>query len=116
MKGKKKFKFIEHTADIKFKVFGKSLSEIFENSALAMSDIFSRGGKIKSEKSRKVIMGGDDNEAILYEFIDELIYLMDAEGFVVSKAKVKILDGKLTGIVYGDDAKNYKDLDQVKNR
>ncbi len=34
-----KFKFLEHTADIKFQVFGKTLEEVFENTALAISKI-----------------------------------------------------------------------------
>jgi SHS2 domain-containing protein len=31
-----KFKFLEHTADIKFQAFGKTKEEAFKNSAFAM--------------------------------------------------------------------------------
>ena len=31
-----KYKFLEHTADIKFQAFGKSLEEVFSNCAYAM--------------------------------------------------------------------------------
>ena len=30
----KRFKFLEHTADVKFQAFGNNLEEVFENSAL----------------------------------------------------------------------------------
>ena len=34
-----KFKFLAHTADRKFQAFGKTLEEVFENSALALFNI-----------------------------------------------------------------------------
>ena len=113
----KKYKFLEHTADIKFRAYGKNINEIFENCALAVSHLFGRGRKIKSIKIKKVKLECQDNESLLYNFLDELIYLLDAENFVVSRAKVKIKeDGKkkLEAGIYGDDASNYKDLDQIK--
>ena len=110
----KKFRFLEHTADVKFRARGGTLNEVFENCAMAVSAIFSRGEKIKAVKKKKVSVSGKDNEALLYDFIDELIYLLDAEDFVVSRAVVKIAGGKLSGTVYGDLAGNYKDLDHVK--
>ena len=110
----KKFEFLEHTADVKFRVRGKSLNDIFSNCALAVSHIISRGEKIKDLKEKNIAVSGKDYESLLYNFIDELIYLFDAENFVVCKAEVEILDGELKAVVYGDDASRYKDLDSIK--
>lgn len=110
-----KFKFLEHTADIKFQIFGKNLGEIFENSALAISKIYSKTKKISAKKKKKITIKGKDNEALLYNFIEELIFLVDSEDFVVSKARVKVKENSLTADIYGDDVKNYKDLDQIKS-
>ncbi|RZD31065.1 archease, partial [Candidatus Parvarchaeota archaeon] len=41
----KKYEFFEHTADVKFKSYGGSLNEVFENCALAVSKIISRDEK-----------------------------------------------------------------------
>ena len=57
---------------------------------------------------------GKDNEEILYKFIDELIYLLDAKNFIVAKVKVKIKNNNLEAEVYGDNASKYKDLDHIK--
>ena len=46
-----KYKFIEHTADIKFQAYGKTINEIFENSILAISSYLSRDSKIKTKKA-----------------------------------------------------------------
>ena len=110
----KKFEFLEHTADIKFRVKGKNLNEIFENTALAISDILGKGKKIKSLKKKKIMIKASDDKNLLYRFIDELIYLADAEGFIVSKAKVNIKGRNLSAVISGDNAKNYKDLDHIK--
>ena len=115
----KLFEFLPHTADVKFKLYGKSLNEIFSNCALAVSHIISRGKKIKSVKRKEFTVSGKDYESLLYNFIDELIYLLDADNFVLSRADTKLFDGlnakKINAVVYGDDASVYKDLDAIKS-
>ena len=103
-----KFKFLEHTADIKFQAFGKSLNEVFENSSLAMFNAMYEG-KIKSKKKLKISVKGKDSESLLYNFLEEFLILFDTKGFFLAKAKAKINESKktLNAEVFGDDAKNY---------
>jgi len=107
----KKFKFLEHTADIKFQAFGKSLNEVFENSALAMTQaMFS--GKIKEKINKKIKVNGKDNESLLYNFLEELLFLLDSENFFLASCKVKIKEFELEAELMGDSVKNYSpDLD-----
>jgi len=111
-----KFKFLDHTADIKFRAFGKNLNEAFDNSALAIIDYISRGEKIKEKKKKRIRVKGIDEKALLYNFLDEIIYLLDAKNFVVSRVKTKLSkDGKsLTAEAFGDDSSKYEDLDHIK--
>ena len=108
-----KYKFFPHTGDIKFQAYGDSMNEMFENVTLAINHILSRGDKIISKKKKKIEIEGDDNKSLLYNFIEELIFLLDSEGFVVSKAKVRVNGNKLTAELSGDEASNYN-LDQIK--
>ena len=103
-----KFKFLEHTADIKFQAFGKNLEEVFANSALAMfNSMFNR--KVKKTEKFNVEAEGKDNESLLYNFLEELIILFDENQFFLSGVeKIKIKDGKLQAKVVGDKAENYK--------
>ena len=48
----KQYEYLEHTADVKFLAYGKTLEEVFENAALAMFNVmidtekdFRRAGK-----------------------------------------------------------------------
>jgi SHS2 domain-containing protein len=103
-----KYKFLEHTADIKFQAFGKTLEESFENSALAMFNSM-HSGKIKSKIKRKISTKGKDNEALLYDFLEKLLILFDSEGFFLSEIKkIKISKGKIEAEVFGDKAENYE--------
>lgn len=108
-----KFKFLEHTADVKFQAFGKTLEEVFENSVLAISRTITPA-KVKSEKVKKISVEANNNETLLCNLIDEVLYLFETENFIPAKAKVDIKDGQLSATLHGDDAKNYKDLSHVK--
>jgi len=104
-----KFKFLEHTADIKFQAFGKSVEDVFKNSALAMFNSM-YDGKVKEIKSFKINVKGKDFESLLYNFLEELLFLFDSENFFVSKIKnIKITkDFKLSAEVFGDNTENYE--------
>lgn len=90
----KKYKYLEHTADIKFQAFGKTLEEVFENSALAMFNSMSED-KIKTEEKKEIEVEGKDLESLMYNFLEELLFLFDSEGFFLSKVKkIKIKEEK----------------------
>ena len=109
-----KYKFLEHTADIKFQVYGKTLNEIFENSVLAIAEYLSRGVKIKTSKGKIIDLFGTDLKYVFYNFLDELIYLLDAENFITSKAIITLRGNNLHAELFGDRASNYKDIDNIK--
>jgi len=49
-----KFKFLPHTADIKFQAYGKTLEEVFENSALALKEILVEDEKVKKNIKKNI--------------------------------------------------------------
>lgn len=111
-----KFKFLEHTADIKFQAFGNSIEEVFENSALAMFNSMSNE-KVRKKKSFKINVKGKDFESLLYNFLEELLFLLDSEDFLLSKIKKIKIDKenfKLNAEIVGDDAENYEVHEDIK--
>lgn len=109
-----RFKFLKHTADIKFQAFGKTLEEVFENSALAMFKSMS-DDSVKGKVVKKLEAKGHDNESLLYDFLEELLVLFDGENFILSKVKnLKIKDNKVDAEVIGDDAGNYDIKNDIK--
>jgi SHS2 domain-containing protein len=110
-----KYKFLEHTADVKFLAFGKDKEEAFENSALALKECICGKIKIKASKERKIKVEGKDLESLLYVFLEEILFLLDGENFVISKIKnLKIQGFSLSAVIAGDEAKNYHFTNKVK--
>lgn len=110
----KKYEFLEHTADMKFRAQGNTLEEVFESAISAFSNFIADGAKIKTGKKKKIKVDGDDKENLLYNFLEELIYLLDAENFIVARGKVKIKGNTLSAELLGDKASAYSGIYHVK--
>jgi len=112
-----KFKYLEHTADIKFQAFGKTLEEAFKNAALATFKAM-YDGKVKEKKKIKFKVSGKDPEALLYNFLEEILFYFDSEGFMPGKIKnLKIIKKKgyaLSAEVSGDNIKDYETHTHIK--
>jgi len=109
-----KYKFLDHTSEIKFVAQGKTLNNAFESVVLAISNFLSKDQNIKPTKTISISIKGDNIENLLYNFIDEIIYLYDAKNFLVSSAKVSIKHLTLKANFKGDDSTKYKGLDHIK--
>ncbi|MBM3228792.1 archease [Candidatus Pacearchaeota archaeon] len=111
-----KFKFLEHTADIKFKAFGNSIKEVFENSALALFRVF-YDKKVEEKKAYKIKVKGNDLESLLYNFLEEFLVLFDSKNFLPFRIKNLELNEKkfkISAVVVGDELSNYNAHVHVK--
>ncbi len=110
-----KYKFLEHTADVKFQAYGKNIKEAFSNSALALKEVMFGKIKVKEEVKKKFKVEADDLEGLLYKFLEQFLYLLDAENFILSRiSKIKIKDNKLEAEILGDKTSKYKFTNDVK--
>jgi len=100
------YKFLPHTADAKFQSFGKTLEEAFENAAYAMTDIITDHKKIKAKIKKAIKIKSENQEALLYDFLEQFLILIDTRGFLLRKIsdmkisekdKSLILSAKVTG-------------------
>jgi len=110
-----KYKFLKHTADVKFQSFGKTIEEAFENAAYALAETMTKGVKIQEKVKWKIDASGKDLSSLLYNFLEEFLFLLDAENWVLSKIlSIKIENEELEAEVIGDKAGNYKFTNDVK--
>ena len=79
----KKYEYLPHTADAKFRAYGKTLEEAFKNSALAMSDITFKSAAIKPKIKKEIKIKADTLQELLITFLDEFVFLQDTEGFLL---------------------------------
>ncbi len=108
----KKFEFVEGitVADVAFVANGKDLSELFINSALALTSIMVEDlKKIEQSKKIKISLSASNNEQLLHDFLEELIFLKDAKLLVFSKFELKVNEKfEINAICFGEKINNEK--------
>ena len=116
----KNFEFLDHTADAKFRAYGKNMEEAFANAALALTNLVFDTSKIVRKANKSIQIEAHDLPSLLVKFLSEFVYLLDAEGFILSKiASVTINKSsggyKLAAIAMGDlHPEKYEALGDVK--
>ncbi len=116
----KQYEYLPHTADVKFRAYGKTLEEAFVNAAFAMFNVMVETNDVKLKISKEVAAAGDDLPSLLQGFLEQFIILLDTDNFFLSritKIKVGSRNGKyfLSATAAGDEAKNYETIGpQVK--
>lgn len=93
---------LEHTADALVLVHGKDLSERFANAAYAMFDQITEVKTVKPKGEMKIVLEAETREQLLVDFLQELLFLNDAEDLVFSKFDVKTDGKKLEALVWGE--------------
>lgn len=113
----KPFEFLPHTADVKFLAYGRTLQEAFQNAALATFQVMSTK-KIKKVLKKEISLYAHDYQALLYSFLEELLFLLDTEDFFLSTITVTLSEKDdslfLQAEIYGDNVKNYETHTLVK--
>ena len=99
----KRFEIIEHPADVGFIAYGATLGELLENAALAMMSLGCELTAIEERERQEIRACGADNEALLFDWLAEILAVADAEGLALRRAEVtRVGEGAAHGVVYGE--------------
>ncbi len=114
----KKFKFLEHMADAYVAAYGKDLAEAFESAALAMFDVMTEVEKVKAEVEDYVEVEAEDEYALLYSWLEDLIVKSDINGMLYSRFEVSEIDETSDGLrlqakIWGEKFNPEKHLQKV---
>jgi len=82
-----KYEFLEHTADAKFRAYGKNLEECFSNAALAMTAIMTNPANVEPRITKSINITGKDLKNLLYNFLEEFLFLLDSENFILNEVR-----------------------------
>ena len=67
------FEILEHPADIGFRSVGRTLPELFENSATALLAIRADPDKVEARQEYPLTAEGTDHESLLVNFLSEVL-------------------------------------------
>lgn len=77
-----------HPSDIGLTVFGATLQQLYENAAFATFDTLCNLEKVKETGKIEVRAIGDDQEGLLVNFLNELLYLQSMKGWLLRRFQV----------------------------
>ncbi len=100
---KKAFEIIDHTADVGVIVYGVDIEQLFFNAALALFSLITEPESIGEQLQRHVEIVSEDNDSLLIEWLNELIYLFDAEHILFSRCDIENLSNtQIKATCYGE--------------
>jgi SHS2 domain-containing protein len=85
---KPKFEFLEHVADAYVAAYGQSVSEAFQNAALAMFEVMTDTGKVEPKIREEVVVEERDEKALLYSWLEQLLLKFEIESKLYSRFDV----------------------------
>ena len=89
---KKRFRFLEHTADAYVEAYGGSLEEAFGNAAAAMTDVMTELETVEAKTEEGFVVEAQDEPALLYSWLEELLLEFELKGKLYSRFEVSCIE------------------------
>lgn len=88
-----KVEVFSHTADMGLLITARTLREAFQTSALALSSLLAQG-RVWRRLKKFVELKKPDRESLFVNFLNEIIFLFEAQRFVLGEARILKLGKK----------------------
>lgn len=90
----KKYEVLPTTADIGIITYGEDLVSLFKNTAEGMFDLIAEMDNVEAKIDESVEVSAPNSEELLVAWLNELILLFDARGFLAKEFDIKELSDK----------------------
>src|SRR3990172_6864475 len=100
---RRRYRILEHTADVGIEAWGESAPEAFAAAAEAMYSLVARRRRVRERVEREVAVEGRDAGGLLGNWLLELLYITEVEGLVFRRFQVHELSPTgLRGTAFGE--------------
>jgi SHS2 domain-containing protein len=118
------FELLPHTADIKVRIYGKTLNDFFRNAVIGMFQVIHpliEGSHVEHGRvicplpiTRKVEINAPDIETLMVDFLSELLYLSDVHNEAYLDATIyEVTATHIKATVHGSKVKGF-DVVEIK--
>lgn len=102
------FKFLEAiaTADLAFEAEGKTETEVFAESAQALTSAMVDPATVKQIRKMEINFKAANLPDLLYDFLSEIVAVKDSDGLLFSKYQIKLAKNdkyKLSATCFGEE-------------
>jgi len=86
----KRFEEVDHTADVGIRAYGKTLDELFENTAAGMFSLITDLDTVKPVGEYEVKLAAKDVKSLLFDYLSELLFLHETQKVLLSEFAAKV--------------------------
>ena len=105
----KDFEIVDHTADVGIIAYGADIKQAFANAARALFSLITELDEVAEVLHRDIELIAPDEESLLVEWLNELIYLFDAENIIFKRFDItKLNNTQLKARSYGEKVNSLK--------
>ena len=98
----KEFEILNHTADVGIIAYGSDMNEAFANAAKGLFSLITELDDVEEVEHRDIELTAPDQESLLVGWLNELIYLFDAENMLFKRFDIaQLSDTHLKARSYG---------------
>jgi SHS2 domain-containing protein len=90
----KKFRFLEHTADMYIEADGKNIKEAFSNVAVGLGFMIISSDNVAPKTEKKIDVESEDEQSLLFDFLSQFLIFQDAKSLVFHKVTVEKIEEK----------------------
>ena len=98
---KMKFEQIDISGDVGLKIYGKTLDGLFENAAAGLFSLITDISLVKELEHKAVSLSSESVDNLLVQWLNELVFLVDAYNFIGKSFSVRIQNNNLEATVSG---------------
>lgn len=98
-----RFELLEHTADTGLIAYGYDLAEAFANAAYGLFSIMAELDGVREVESRTMTVSAEDVEGLLFNWLNELIYVFEVENRLLKRFDIIEFDEhQLKAVCWGE--------------
>ena len=92
-----------HQADIGIRGLGATKERAFEQAAVALTAVIADPDKVEPEQKVEIACQGPDDELLLVDWLNSLLYEMDTRRMLFSRFEVHIEQDRLNATAWGEE-------------
>jgi SHS2 domain-containing protein len=97
------FEIFEHTADLGLRIWASSRNSLFADAAAGLfSLIVPDLASIRLSETRLLQLGSESLDYLLFDWLNELLYLYEAQHLLLAQFDVEVTDEGLAAQVHGE--------------
>lgn len=96
MPTKRVYRLLEHTADIRVRIVGRTLKDLFQNAVATLTDTLTDWKTVRKLRSARLRFREESLDLLLVRLLQEILFLFDARGFVARRLEFTRFDVTMT--------------------